>query len=121
MNFSTKSKGNKGEDLAEKILKDKGYEIIERNYRYGKTGEIDIVSKIEKTFVFVEVKTKTNLEYGQPEYSVTKNKFRQMKRMAEIYLYEKGITDVDCRIDVIAILFLKGEKPRINHIINAEL
>jgi putative endonuclease len=110
--------GQIGEDLAVKLLIGKGYEILERNYRYGH-GEIDIIAKEGGELVFVEVKTRNNLEYGEPEYAVTKKKQKQIKKIAELYLYEKEIEEIDCRIDVIAILMEKGKDPVINHIINA--
>ena len=110
--------GNKGEQLAAKFLADKGFEIIEQNYRYGK-GEIDIIAKDSDTLVFVEVKTRKNLEFGPPELAITKGKQSQIKKIANAYLYEKKIKDIDCRIDVVAILMLKESKPVINHIVNA--
>jgi putative endonuclease len=118
MTESKKSTGNKGEDLAASILVKKGYEIVERNYRYGK-GEIDIIAKDKDVLVFVEVKTRKNLEYGLPELAVTKNKQRQVRKIAEAYLFEKEIKDVDCRLDVIAIQFYQNQKPKITHIENA--
>ncbi len=110
--------GDIGEDLACNFLNEIGFEILERNYRYGH-GEIDIVAKDKDILVFIEVKTRKNLEYGLPESTITKSKQRQIKKIAEAYLYDKKIKDTDCRIDVIAILFRGKEKPNINHIINA--
>jgi putative endonuclease len=120
MSDKVKNFGKEGEDLAAEMLKEKGYEILERNYRYGK-GEIDIIAKDPDTdfTVFVEVKSRTNLEYGAPEYAITKSKIRQLKKMAELYLYDKNITEIDCRFDVVAILFKYKQKPEINHYINA--
>ena len=113
-----KKSGDEGEELAARILSEKNYEIVERNYRYGH-GEIDIIARDGETLVFIEVKTRKNLQYGMPEYAVTQTKQRQIKKIAEAYLYENNITDTDCRMDVVAILFKKGEKPYINHLINA--
>ncbi len=118
MTQSTKKTGNKGEDLAASILVKKGYQIVERNYRYGK-GEIDLIAKDGDVLVFIEVKTRKNLEYGPPELAVTKGKQRQIRKIAEAYLYEKEITNSDCRMDVIAVQFYQNQKPRINHIENA--
>ena len=102
MEFNKKETGDEGEDLAADLLSKKGYEIIERNYRFGK-GEIDIIAKDPETgyMVFVEVKLKKNLEFGEPEYSITKRKISQIKRMAASYLYDKGISEIDCRFDVV--------------------
>ena len=110
--------GKLGEDLACKLVRDKGYEIIERNYSY-KKGEIDIIAKDKEYLVFIEVKTRKNLEYGDPEYGVTKNKIKQVQKIATAYLYEKEINDVDIRFDVVAILIEGNNNPIINHIENA--
>ncbi|MHB1688026.1 MAG: YraN family protein [Ignavibacteriaceae bacterium] len=120
MGKTNKEIGEDGERLAVDLLKAEDYEIIEQNYRYGK-GEIDIIAKDPRDgfLVFVEVKSRQNLEYGEPEYAVTKNKIKQLKKIAELYLYEKEIEEIDSRFDVIAILFRQKLPPVINHIENA--
>src|SRR3989304_1048139 len=104
MNLDKKELAKRGEDLAAKILSDKGYEIIDRNYRFSH-GEIDIIAidPNDGCTVFVEVKSRQNLEYGEPEYAITKNKQKQITKIADFYLYDKGITEIDCRFDVFAI------------------
>ncbi|HKI78218.1 MAG TPA: YraN family protein [Ignavibacteriaceae bacterium] len=121
MSKTSKEFGKEGEDLAAKLLLNKNYKIIERNYRFGKTGEIDIIAKDPETnyLVFVEVKSRTNLEYGDPVYGITKNKMRQLKKIANAYLYEKEISEIDCRFDVVTVLFKGKLKPEIDHYINA--
>ena len=120
MSLTTKKFGEEGEDFAVDLLKSKGYEIIERNYHFGK-GEIDIIALDPETnyTVFVEVKSRKNLEFGEPEYGITKNKIRQLKKMAELYLYDKNIKELDCRFDVVTVLFKAKVKPLINHYVNA--
>jgi putative endonuclease len=120
MNLDKKELAKRGEDLAATILADKGYEIIERNYRFSH-GEIDIIAIDPKDncTVFVEVKSRQNLEFGEPEYSITKNKQKQVRKMAELYLFDKGITEIDCRFDVFAILFEDLNNPELNHYENA--
>ena len=122
MSISTKQLGDEGEEIAVELLQEKGYEIIERNYRYGK-GEIDIIAKDPETnfTVFVEVKSRKNLEFGDPVYAITKNKIKQIKRMAELYLYDKEIDEIDCRFDVITVLLRGKQKPVIEHYVNAFL
>lgn len=110
--------GKIGEDLASEYLAKNGYQIIKRNWRYSH-GEIDIIAKIKNLLVFVEVKTRSNLEFGVPEYAITKNKQSQIRKMAEAYLYINEITNEECRLDVIAILLLDKNKPIINHYENA--
>lgn len=113
-----KELGDRGEDIAADFLQKDNYEIIERNYRFGH-GEIDIVAKDNGILVFTEVKTRKNLEFGPPELAITKSKQRQIRKIAEAYLVEKNITEMDCRIDVVAILLKKNLPPEINHIKNA--
>ena len=117
MQSSTKEKGNRGEELAVSFLVEKGFEIIERNYRYGK-GELDIIAREKDFLVFVEVKSRESLEYGFPEEAMTKRKIAQIRKIAEAYLTEKNITDENIRFDVVAILFLNNEVT-INHYENA--
>jgi putative endonuclease len=120
MFLTSKELAAKGEELAAKILKEKGYEIIERNYRYGH-GEIDIIAidPGDGYTVFVEVKTRKNLEYGEPEYAITKAKQKQIRKIAELYLFDKEIKELDCRFDVFAILFADLNNPVVNHYENA--
>ena len=120
MTKSAKEFGDEGEEIAVEHLVEKGYEIIDRNYRFRK-GEIDIVAKDPDNgfTVFIEVKSKKNLEFGDPVYSVTKNKMKQIKRMAELYLYDKEIAEIECRFDVITVLLRGKQKPIIEHYENA--
>ncbi|MBU2446475.1 MAG: YraN family protein [Bacteroidetes bacterium] len=115
---NSKSYGRTGEDLAEKLLIKAGFKIIKRNFRFGK-GEIDIVAMDGNCLVFVEVKYRRNLDFGEPEYSITKSKIRQLKRIAEAYYYINKIEDQECRFDVITILGDLKSNPKINHIKNA--
>lgn len=119
MSKNKKDLGRKGEDLASKFLEKNGYEVIQRNYIY-EHGEIDIIAKSpENILVFVEVRTKTDEIYGQPEESISMKKRKQIRKIAEAYLWEKNIDNIECRLDVIAILLLKGAEPRIEHIKDA--
>ncbi len=83
--------GKLGEDIACKYLVNKGYKIIDRNFRKP-WGEIDIITKApNKTLVFVEVKTirqnsgLTKEEQLQPEDQLTKSKLQKLKRTASLY------------------------------------
>lgn len=113
-----KKTGDKGEEMARRLIESKGYEIIESNYRYGK-GEIDIIAKDNDGLVFVEVKSRNNLEFGMPEYAITRKKIKQIRKIAEAYIYEKNIKEVNCRFDVVAILFQGKKSPIIEHYENA--
>ena len=117
MDESTRMVGDEGEDAAVDYLQKSGFEIIERNYRYGKVGEIDIVAKdvSDGYTVFIEVKSRKTTYYGLPEEAITKNKQRQMRKMGKLYLYDKCIDEILCRFDVITVLNEDKDNPMINH------
>ncbi len=119
MNLNSSSTGHEGEELAAQFLIDNGMKIINRNFRFGKVGELDIVARDGETLVFVEVKYRKSLEYGEPETGITPNKKRQLKKIAEAYLYINEVSDTDCRFDVVAILELQKGNPEIKHYRNA--
>lgn len=105
-----KELGKKGEELALRFLKKRGYRIIERNY-VCKMGEMDIIAKEKDTLVFVEVKTRTSTTFGLPQLAVNSSKQRQLSKVALNFFREKGLEDVKARFDVVAIfLGPKGEK-----------
>jgi putative endonuclease len=105
-----KELGRKGEDLALRFLKKKGYRIIEKNY-VCKMGEMDIIAKEKDTLAFVEVKTRTSTTFGPPQLAVNPRKQIQLSKVALYFLKEKGIEDIKARFDVVAILLgPKGEE-----------
>ncbi len=118
MSLTSKELGRLGEEVAIQHLKDKGYVIKELNYTFLK-GEIDIIAIDNNEIVFVEVKSRANLELGDPVEGVTPSKVKQIKKVAEFYLYEKNIDNVYCRFDVVTVLFLDIKNPIIEHYINA--
>lgn len=114
MEIGHKELGRLGEEKAVEHLRKKGLRIIETNYRFGR-GELDIVAKDGDTLVFVEVKSRLNLDMGDPVYGVTQAKVKQVKKIAELYLFEKNIEDVECRFDVVTVLFENPADPEIVH------
>jgi putative endonuclease len=105
--MNMRSKGTEGETLAAQFLEEKGYSILERNYRFGR-GEIDLVAKEGPELVFVEVKSRHSQRYGAPEESVTTAKERQLKKVAEGYLFQHNIENESCRFDIITITYQEG-------------
>ncbi|MDP1677529.1 MAG: YraN family protein [Bacteroidota bacterium] len=105
---SQRNKGKIGEDVAVNYLKQNGYEILEQNYYYNH-GEIDIVAKDGKVLVFVEVKSRRSVRFGEPEESVTPKKQELLRRTAEGYVIEKNIGEIDCRFDVVSVVMNEGK------------
>lgn len=94
--------GNKGEREAQEFLMKKGYVILETNYE-NEIGEIDIIAKDKETYCFIEVKTRSNLDQGDPLEAVTPEKMRKLYRTALGYIQECHLEDEYCRFDVIGI------------------
>jgi len=103
-----KALGKKGEELALRFLKKRGYQIIERNY-VCKMGEMDIIAREKDILAFIEVKTRTSTTFGPPQLAVNPKKQSQMSKVALHFLKEKRLEDAKARFDVVAIaLGLKG-------------
>jgi putative endonuclease len=98
-----KELGRRGEELALRFLKKSGYKIIERNY-VCKMGEMDIIAQEKDTLVFVEVKTRTSMDFGPPQLAVNPTKQMQLSKVALNFLKEKRLEDVKARFDVVAIV-----------------
>ncbi len=112
--------GAQGELIAKKFLIDKGLKFLKNNYRYERA-ESDLIFEDEKNkiILFIEVKTRRNKEYGEPEESVTQTKKNQIKKAALGFLSENEMySDHDLRIDIVSV-FLNNGKQTINHIENA--
>ena len=97
-----KKVGDKGEKLARDFIKKKGYRIIETNFRC-REGEIDIVARKKDYLVFIEVRTKTSIDYGSPEESITSAKKEKLVASALSYIdAHKKLPDF-WRIDFVAV------------------
>ena len=109
--------GKKGEEIAEKFLIQKGYKIVEKNYRI-RGGEIDIIATDQNTLVYVEVKTRTTDEFGYPEESVTPRKIKHLVKTTKFYRNSRQNLPQLERIDVISIDLSDPRKALIRHIKN---
>ena len=111
--------GKLGENLARKFLKKRGYHIRETNFRCHK-GEIDIIAQQKDYLVFVEVRTRSSMDFGTPEESITQNKKGKLIASALTYINSHQNLPSLWRIDVVAIeIDPKGKTKRIELIENA--
>tara|TARA_R110002072_G_scaffold251518_5_gene410424 strand:- start:21992 stop:22345 length:354 start_codon:yes stop_codon:yes gene_type:complete len=94
--------GQKGEDLAVEHLIKNGYSVLKRNFRF-KNAEIDIVCEKNKQLIIVEVKTRTTAIIGEPYLAVTRNKQKQIIKVANKYI-EDNMISLDVRLDVVSIV-----------------
>lgn len=96
--------GKWGEDEAALYYEDRGYEILERDWKVGKR-DIDLIALTEEkdTLVFVEVKTRQNNELQKPEEAVDVKKMRNLAIAANAYVKLHGL-DMDVRFDIISVI-----------------
>jgi len=109
--------GALGEQYACRFLEELGYEILERNWRFGKD-ELDIIARTARELVFVEVKTRRSERHGQPEEAVKKGKRSTMIRGANAYVQET-IGELALRFDIVSVILHPTGKPYIHHIPDA--
>ena len=106
--------GRRGEKAAASYLRKQGFQILEQSYRFGR-GEIDLIAYEGDTLVFIEVKTRLISSSSTPEEAVTCLKQKQIRRIAQAYLYNKHLEDIPCRFDVMALQYAPDSGFRIRH------
>ncbi len=109
--------GTNGEQIAADFLLNKGYTILNRNWRAGKK-EIDIIADDKGTLVIVEIKTRSSYDFAFPEEMVDKRKQKNLKAAAAVYANENRQYR-DIRYDVISILLESGSPREIVHFLEA--
>lgn len=105
-----KSLGTYGEEMVAKMITDKGYTILQRNFRC-RFGEIDIVARDGDTIIFVEVKTRRNKKYGEAEEAVDYRKQKKIRQVAEYYLMLNYSLSQKCRFDVYSVYLDENKNP----------
>ena len=101
--MSNISVGKKGEELACQYLAKQGYKILEKNKRFSRFSEIDIIALDKNTLVFCEVKTRRTTICGSPFEAITKSKYQNIKKGIFFYLQENP-NYKNFRVDAIGIV-----------------
>lgn len=108
--------GEKGEELATQFLRQKGYKILQRNYRFKKL-EVDIICEDKNELVIIEVKTRASRYLAGPEDTVSKSKQKSIVKAANQYIIDNEI-EVETRFDIVSII-LNDKETHIDHLIDA--
>lgn len=108
--------GKKGEQLAVDFLLKNNYDILERNYRFDKA-EVDIIAKKDDILAIVEVKTRSSLDFGNPQDFVKPKQIKNLVKAVDEYVTENDL-DVEVRFDIIAIV-KENKTYNIEHLENA--
>jgi putative endonuclease len=109
--------GHAGEAIAKRYLEERGYRILETNWRY-RRAEVDLIAMDGKTLVFVEVKTRNTTAFGEIEDFVTRKKEDLLIAAAHAYM-EHIDHDWEIRFDIIAILYLDEQSYSVKHLEDA--
>jgi len=117
LTFNTRAWGDSQESIAHAYLLDRGFEPFCRNFRFGRSGEIDLVMRDGDVWVFVEVKARRTHQFGPPEDAITPHKRNQLKLIARGFFHTHDIDSYDARFDVIAVDYVtgRGGEPEIRH------
>lgn len=99
--------GTDGEAAAARWYEDRGWEVLSRNWRDGRRGELDLVLRRGRTVVVCEVKARSGTGYGTPAEAVTPAKQARIRRLAAAWLAAHEVRGVEVRFDVAAVL--RGE------------
>lgn len=108
--------GIHGEDQACRYLEDKGYTVVERNWRYQRA-EIDIIAVKGNTLVIVEVKTRSTESFGDPVDFIGREKIETLRKAANAYVNSKRI-NLEVRFDFIGIVSRKNQE-KLRHVKDA--
>ncbi len=108
--------GKKGEQLAVDFLLKKGYDVVERNYRFDKA-EVDIIAQLKDILAIVEVKTRSTVDFGNPQDFVKPKQIQRLVKAVDEYVTVNAL-DVEVRFDIIAIV-KNGKSFTIEHLENA--
>lgn len=111
--------GATGEEIAVDYLVSQGYVVFDRNWR-SKSGEIDIIASekfnSQDELIFIEVKTRSSRDYGDPIEAITATKYLRMYRLALEWLSENSASREAWRLDVISIVISRAQEIEIDHL-----
>ncbi|MFJ9903954.1 YraN family protein [Streptomyces sp. NPDC101152] len=109
--------GRYGEDLAARRLVEAGMTVLERNWRCGRTGEIDIVARDGDVLVVCEVKTRRTGAYEHPMAAVPPEKARRLRDLAERWIHAHGgAPPGGVRIDLVGVVLPDRGAPLVEHV-----
>ncbi len=114
---TTNDVGRRGEDLAAGYLVRCGWRVLDRNWRSGRSGELDLVALDGDELVVVEVKTRRGTAFGHPAEAVTVAKLARLRRLTAAWLAAHGTHPASVRIDVVAIVLGPRGDARIEHLV----
>ncbi|MCH7225378.1 YraN family protein [Haloferula sp. A504] len=111
--------GELGERIARDWLRARGVKVLYQNFRAPGGGEVDLVAREGRVLLFTEVKTRTRTDFGRPLDAVGEKKQALIRRGANEWLKQLRTREIPWRFDVIEVILLEGEKPKVHRVENA--
>ncbi len=105
--------GDYGELIAASYLRTKGFKILKQNFRWGDSGEVDIVLRQGDTLIFTEVKTRRSTEYRSALAAVDAKKRQLIRRGARHWCTLLWRDDINTRFDVVEVVLPAQQRPQI--------
>jgi len=93
-----------GEELAARWYRRRGYRVLDRNWRWGQRGELDLVVAGRGLLIFCEVKSRSSARFGPPAAAVTVDKQRRIRSLARQWQAEHEAPPGPVRFDVASVL-----------------
>ena len=105
MGRANQARGAHGEELVARWYQARGYTVLDRNWRNGRMGELDlVVAQGRRLVVFCEVKARSSVAFGHPFEAVNPDKLARVRRLGLAWLAEREVHGVQTRVDVAAVL-----------------
>jgi putative endonuclease len=101
---ANRARGEYGERRAAQWYEAAGFTVLDRNWRDGRAGELDLVLRSGRLVVFCEVKARRTADYGSPAEAVTAAKRARLRRLGAAWLAARGVSGVEVRFDVVSVL-----------------
>ena len=111
-------RGRKGERIACRYLMRRGFDILARRYSHG-AGEVDIIAFEKDTLVFVEVKTRSSRQFGEPWEFVDRRKQYRIRQTAERFIADHDLNQYTYRFDIVSVVMTSGSKVEVRLFRNA--
>ncbi len=108
--------GRWGEQVAAEHLARAGLRVLDRNWRAGRLGELDLVCREGLDLVFVEVKTRSSLAFGSPAEAITPAKAARLRRLGGAWLAAHDDAAVDVRFDLVGVLRAPDGSVEVTHL-----
>ena len=119
--MDNKTKGALGEKIAKEFLEKNKFKILETNFHYSKLAEIDIIAEKNSVLHFVEVKTRTSLNFGTPFEALNKKKISSIYSAGNFYIQNKNKKFNKFQIDIVGIVLNKNNPPQISFLENISI